>query len=76
MEVSSPGIDRQIKNGAEFAHYIGRGVRCYLTDSPDWQAGILESADTKGIRLRMKERTMTIDYENIAKAKLDHSQEV
>ncbi|WP_461256792.1 LSm family protein [Treponema sp. R80B11-R83G3] len=44
LEVSSPGIDRLIKDGAEFANYKGRGVRCYRADISDWTAGILESA--------------------------------
>ncbi|MDR1588552.1 MAG: ribosome assembly cofactor RimP [Treponema sp.] len=76
LEVSSPGIDRQIKNGAEFVHYTGRGVRCYRTDISDWSAGILETADNEGVKLKMKNGTIALKYEIIAKAKLDHSQEV
>jgi ribosome maturation factor RimP len=76
MEVSSPGIDRLIKDGAEFAYYIGRGIRCYRTDISDWSAGILDSANEQGIVLRGKEGMMNISYEIIAKAKLDYSQEV
>ncbi|MDR2134222.1 MAG: ribosome assembly cofactor RimP [Treponema sp.] len=76
VEVSSPGIDRQIKSGAEFVHYTGRGIRCYRTDISDWSAGILESADNEGIKLKMKDGTTALKYETIARAKLDHSQEV
>jgi ribosome maturation factor RimP len=75
VEVSSPGIDRLIKDGAEFACYIGRGIRCYRTDISDWSAGVLESAGEGGIALRGKEGIMNINYEVIAKAKLDYSQE-
>jgi ribosome maturation factor RimP len=75
VEVSSPGIDRLIKDGAEFAFYIGRGVKCYRTDISDWSAGILETADEKGIVLRKKEDAVNIMYEVIAKAKLDYTQE-
>jgi ribosome maturation factor RimP len=71
VEVSSPGIDRLIKDGAECAHYTGRGVRCYRTDISDWSAGILESADETGIVLKRKEGIMRLSYEIIAKAKLD-----
>ena len=35
LEVSSPGIDRQIKDGNEFLHYLQRGVRCYCRDRSD-----------------------------------------
>ena len=45
LEVSSPGIDRLIKDGIEFTNYIGKEVRCYCTDISDWTAGVLESAD-------------------------------
>jgi ribosome maturation factor RimP len=70
VEVSSPGIDRLIKDGAEFAHYRGRGVRCYRTDISDWSEGVLESADEKGIVLKGREGIMRLEYEIIAKAKL------
>ncbi|GHV93928.1 ribosome maturation factor RimP [Spirochaetia bacterium] len=76
VEVSSPGIDRLIKDGAEFAHYRGRGLRCYRTDISDWSAGILEDADANGITLKGKEGTMRLNFEIIAKAKLDTNQEV
>jgi len=76
LEVSSPGIDRLIKESAEFAHYTGRGVRCYRTDISDWTAGILESSDNNGIVLKTKEGAVKLDFNIIAKAKLDSSQEV
>ncbi|MDR0302687.1 MAG: ribosome assembly cofactor RimP [Treponema sp.] len=76
LEVSSPGINRLIKDGAEFSNYTGRGVRCYRTDISDWTAGILESAGENGIVLKTKEGDVKLDFEIIAKAKLDPSQEV
>jgi ribosome maturation factor RimP len=75
LEVSSPGIDRLIKDGSEFVHYIGRGIRCYRTDISDWTAGILETADEKGIVLKMKESNIRLEFDIIAKAKLDSKQE-
>ena len=76
LEVSSPGINRLIKDGAEFACYIDKGVRCYRTDISDWTAGILESAGESGIVLKTEEGVVNLDFEIIAKAKLDPSQEV
>jgi len=74
LEVSSPGIDRIIKDGSEFIHYIGRGVKCYRIDISDWTAGILDTVDEKGIVLRIKDKEaeslVEIPYEIIAKAKL------
>jgi ribosome maturation factor RimP len=81
LEVSSPGIQRLIKDGAEFAHFTGRGVRCFRTDISDWTEGIVESSDEKGIKVRTREGVIRLDYEIIAKAKLvplarDASEEV
>ena len=77
LEVSSPGIDRLIKDGAEFAFYTGRAVRCFRTDISDWTSGILESADEKGIVIKnSKDGIVRLDFGIIAKAKLDSSQEV
>ena len=76
LEVSSPGVNRLIREGAEFAWYKGRGVRCYRTDISDWTAGILENADEKGISLKTTEGVLKVSFDIIAKAKLDPSQEV
>jgi ribosome maturation factor RimP len=70
LEVSSPGIDRLIKDISEFAYYLGRGVRCYCTDISDWTAGILESVNEKGIVLKKKEGTEELEFDIIAKARL------
>ncbi|GHV82755.1 ribosome maturation factor RimP [Spirochaetia bacterium] len=71
VEVSSPGIERLIKDGSEFEYYLGRGVRCYRTDISDWTSGILSSADENMVVLKEKDGKMTsLPYELIAKAKL------
>jgi ribosome maturation factor RimP len=70
LEVSSPGIDRLIKDGSEFVHYIGKGINCYRTDISDWTAGILLAADDKGIKLMGKSGEIALPYEIIAKARL------
>jgi ribosome maturation factor RimP len=72
VEVSSTGIDRQIKDGREFAHYRGRAIACYRTEISDWTRGILESAGPEGIVLQKKDETVQLSYEEIAKAKLDY----
>ena len=73
LEVSSPGIDRMIKDGAEFSHYIGSGIRCYCTDISAWIAGILDSVDEHRIVVRGKDGDVTLPLEIIAKARLDSS---
>jgi ribosome maturation factor RimP len=76
VEVSSPGINRPIKDGAEFARHTGRGVSCYRTDLSAWVGGVLRQADEKGVILETREGTVTVELEKIAKAKLDYSLEV
>jgi ribosome maturation factor RimP len=71
LEVSSPGIDRLIKDKAEFAFYRGRGVKCYRGDITEWTAGILESFDEEGIVLQTKEGAVRLDFDNIIKARLE-----
>ena len=70
LEVSSPGIERTIKDGAEIAHYRGKMIRCYRTDISDWTEGILEIADEEGIVIKTEEKDIRLEFEIIAKAKL------
>ena len=71
LEVSSPGIDRQIKDGREFVHYIGQGVKCYRTDISDWTRGIVVAVDEKKIVLKGEDGEIVLPYEIIARARLN-----
>jgi ribosome maturation factor RimP len=73
VEVSSPGTDRVIKEGAEFRHFTGKAIKCYRTDTSDWFGGILQSSDSEKILLDTKEGITELKYGIIAKAKLDNS---
>ena len=68
LEVSSPGTDRLIKNGAEFRHYKGMAVKCWRKDK--WEQGILRSSDEEKITLETAEGIQEMKYETIAKARL------
>jgi ribosome maturation factor RimP len=70
VEVSSPGAERKIKDGAEFVHYLGRAVSCYRMDISDWTSGILASASDTDIVIRGKNGMTSISYGVIAKARL------
>lgn len=77
VEVSSPGINRQLKDASEFALYTGRGVRCYRTDISDWTGGVIESADETELILKTPDNgSLRLPYNSIAKAKLDKSYEM
>jgi len=76
IEVASPGVERNIKDASEFPVFIGRGVTCYRTDISDWTSGIIADADENRVILRARAGLVELPYGNIAKAKLDYSQEV
>ncbi|MCL1928623.1 MAG: ribosome assembly cofactor RimP [Treponema sp.] len=71
IEVSSPGTDRLVKEGAEFRHYTGKAVKCWQTGADHWKQGILRGSDEEKITLETAEGIQTMNYETIAKAKLD-----
>lgn len=77
MELSSPGMERNIRNAAEFALFTGREIRIFDKDSTDWVGGKLVSADDKSLVLEIKKEDgsseqKNIPFEQIAKAKFIH----
>lgn len=77
MELTSPGMERNIKNAAEFALFKGREVRVWDKTVTDWVGGKVLSSDEKSITLEcvLKDGSTdkkTVLYENIAKAKFIH----
>ena len=72
MELTSPGIEHNIKNAAEFGIFIGRDVRVWDKVKTDWVGGKIISADDKAVTMESADgngESITISYENIAKAK-------
>ncbi len=70
MELTSPGIEHNIKNAAEFGVFTGRGVRVWDKTVNDWVGGKIKTADDKSVTLQTDDGSeRKIDFENIAKAK-------
>lgn len=69
MELTSPGIEHNIKNAAEFGVFTGREVRVWDKTVNDWVGGTISSADDKSVTLKTEDGERKIDFENIAKAK-------
>jgi ribosome maturation factor RimP len=70
MELTSPGIEHNIKNAAEFEVFTGRSVRVWDKTINDWNSGVVKSADKKSVTLEKENGELqTVLYENIAKAK-------
>ena len=73
MEVSSPGLERNLKNAAEFAFFKGRDVRVWDKTVNDWVRGIIKSADEKQVTLEIEGGSeKSVAYSDIAKAKFIH----
>ena len=71
MEVSSPGLNRVIKNAAEFQAFIGENIKVLEVSCPDWLEGELLAADTASIRLNISGGHRDVRYADIKKAKLN-----
>lgn len=72
MELTSPGMERNIKNAAEFALFVGREIRVWDKTVNDWVGGVIVSSDEKSVTLEKNGNNFTVLYENIAKAKFIH----
>ena len=72
MELTSPGMERNIKNAAEFPLFLGREIRVYDKTITDWVGGVLKSANEKFLVLEIDGEEKNILFENIAKAKFIH----
>jgi ribosome maturation factor RimP len=71
LEVSSPGLDRVLKDPAEYEIFRGRGVRLWLRDAAEWLDGINEGLVDGQLNLSTGGRSLRIDLEQVVKAKLD-----
>ena len=77
MELTSPGMERNIKNAAEFPLFLGRKICVYDKTLTDWVNGVLKSADSHSVTLEETKEDgsveqKTISFDNIAKAKFIH----
>lgn len=75
LEVTSPGITRNIKSAGEFLIFLDRQVRILENDSEDWVGGTILGADENSVKLGTPEGEKTISISDIKKAKLAYSQE-
>lgn len=72
MELTSPGMERNLKNAAEFSIFTGKEVRVWDKTVSDWVGGKIVSADNKSVTLEKDGESHTVSFENIAKAKFIH----
>ena len=80
LEVSSPGINRNIKDIGEFKIFLGKTVRVYAQSKSSYVVGKIEKADDDYLYLssyliedtREEGEEIRIEYSDISKAKLDY----
>lgn len=80
LEVSSPGLQRTLKDVIEFSVFRGKGVRCYSVPDSCYIIGTIESCDDESVTLSdySKEgkdesgKAITLLFSDIAKAKLEY----
>ena len=77
MELMSPGMERSIRNAAEFPLFLGREIRVFDKTVTDWVGGVLKTADSNSLTLEETKEdgsleSKIISFENIAKAKFIH----
>lgn len=76
MELTSPGVEHNIKNAAEFALFAGREVRVWDKSVTDWLSGKIVSADDKSVTIETGSgERLAVSYENIAKAKFIYTKQ-
>ena len=68
LEVSTPGIQRNIKDISEFPAFIGKDVNILQGD--DWVSGQLVSSDEEGVVIESGDGQSKIRFADMKKAKL------
>jgi ribosome maturation factor RimP len=73
LEVSSPGLERVLKDPAEYDIFRGRGMRLWLRDAADWLDGTCEGLLDGELAFASGGQRRRIRLDEIVKAKLDAS---
>ena len=75
LEISSPGLDRKLRNAEEFIRFIKSPVKVVLEEDGERRAvkGTILEADEEGIALSdEKNNVLKLKYKNIINANLDY----
>jgi ribosome maturation factor RimP len=72
LEVSSPGIERTLKDAAEYGIFRGRGVRVLPAEGGEWIGGVIEAFRDGTLFLRTPEGTREFPPGAVRRARLDY----
>lgn len=70
LEVSSPGIGREIKIDGEYEVFRGQGVSVLVTGESEWRKGVIDGVCERRLLLRIKGETVAIPLSDIKRARL------
>ena len=70
LEVSSPGIERALRQPHEYAIFVGKAVRVLRGNSTIWEHAVIEHAAGENVTLRFAAATNTIPIADIRRAQL------
>ena len=70
LEVSSPGIERALRQPHEYAIFVGKAVRVLRGTSTTWEHAVIEHATGATVTLRFAGTTTTMPIANIRRAQL------
>ena len=74
LEISSPGLDRKLKNKEEYEIFKGRNIKIVLKEPVDKKnvfTGILQGLEDDKVLVENNDEIVKISLENISKARLN-----
>jgi ribosome maturation factor RimP len=75
LEISSPGLDRKLRNAEEFIRFIGAPAKVVYDEDGVRKVlkGIIEDAGETGISMSDEKKIVVkVEYKNIINANLDY----
>ena len=76
LEVSSPGLDRTLKNPREYSIFKGRRVQVLLEGESEWTGARILDTSAEGVTLETAGQPRNVLFTGIRRAKLDDTEEV
>jgi ribosome maturation factor RimP len=70
LEVSSPGLDRQLRTDREYRWAIGKRVRCWLAGGDEVRGRLTDVAESRLV-LEDEGRPIEVDRARVTKARLE-----
>ena len=71
VEVSSPGLERNLKYDKELAIFKGKKIKILLQGASEWIQGVLDQVNDQVVVLKSDDKQIEIEKNKISKAKLN-----